>query len=202
MSPRFAWPVAALLLLALVPTVMNVYLHPAPLEPGALDALLPTEIDGIGSSARGSREAPWIKENYGADDFVTRRFDDIGFFAARSYDAKKLFHFPELGLDYGRGVTKRRIEELETAAGTVPMRVLEFRRSGGMNLSAYVLLYGRRTVRDPVVFLAATIPERFVGRREPMTLIYVQSGADPDDPAPAEARLRSVLAAACTELLR
>jgi len=197
-SAKFAWPVAAALVIALVPTVTNVYRQPAPLQAGALEAELPTEDAGPGR-----RDASWTSQHFGADDFVSRRLaNGIELFAARSYDAKRLFHFPELAVDYGRSVTQRRIVDLDTPAGAVPTRRLEFRTSHGLNLSFYVLLYGDRPVREPMRFLLGTLPQLFIGRREAMTLVYVQSAADPEDPAAVEADLKSTLATMCAELMR
>jgi len=183
-SRRYAWPVAVLLLLALVPTALNVYAKPAPLSPGDLDGLLPRVLDGFGPAEPRERRAEWVEETFGARDFTGRKYASafaldrkIDLFAARTYDAKKLFHFPELALSYGRSTTSTRVENIGTPEGTFPVRVLDFQCAEGVYVAAYALFYGGRPVRDPIPFILRTLPQRLVGHREPMTLVYVQAGA-------------------------
>jgi hypothetical protein len=197
-TTRHAWLVAGLLLLALVPTYFNVYRQPPELDAGALAATFPAELDGYRAGAPGRHDAEWAAAHFAANDYVERNYRvgtlELELFAARTYDAKKLFHFPELALTYGRSVTAERREELDVAGRVVPVRVLEFRQRNAVRRSASALFYGKRPVRDPVVFLFRTLPALFVGQREPMTLIYVQGEAHPSDEAALVRELEELLA--------
>jgi hypothetical protein len=164
LSARYACAAAAFLLVAAIPTALNAWHAPAPLEPGTLAAKL------AGFGEPGARQAGWVLETFGAEDFATRSCGGLELFAARSYDGKRLFHFPELALTYGRAATAERDAPL-------PARVLEFDGERNVRVAAYALVYGRRAVERPISFYLSILPELFLGRREPMTLVYVQGEA-------------------------
>jgi hypothetical protein len=193
-TTRHAWLVAGLLLLTLVPTYFNVYRQPPELEPGALAAAI--DLQGDREATPGRHDAGWVAAHFAAHDFVERRYhvgaQELELFAARTWDAKKLFHFPELALTYGRSVTAERKEELDG----VPVRVLEFRNRATVRVSVSALFYGKQPVRDPMPFLLRSLPELFVGRREPMTLIYVQGEARLDGEEALRTELEALLAEA------
>lgn len=188
-SARYAWAASAVLLVAAIPAVLNVYLPPAEPEPGALEQQLGAR---LGEFEPGPRRAATIEEHFGARDFATRRYGGIELFAARSHDGKKLFHFPELALTYGRAAT---------AVRDVPgARVIEFAQGSEVHVAAYALLYGRRSVAEPIRFYLSILPELFVGHREPMTLVYVQGSAPRGGEKALEAELRGLLARAVEAL--
>jgi len=199
-SARYAWPAAALLLLALVPTVAQVYLPPEPPAPGSLDAALPDVLGRSAVVSRGRRSAEWVEQQFGARDFASRRYKAPGhrpvdLFAARTYDAKRLFHYPELALTYGHARTVARW------AGTdLPVRVLEFETSDSLRLAAYVLRYGDRPVRRPYTFLLGILPELWAGDREPMTLLYAQTSGTPRQRAELEREVTDLVLSACAAL--
>jgi hypothetical protein len=191
LSARFAWAVAALLAFAAVPTVLNVYRPPPALAPGALDARL------AAFGEPGPRKAEWVRETFGAEDFATRRCGPHELFAARAWDGKKLFHFPELALTYA--CTATAVRDLP---GDPPVRVLEFGQGQEARIAAYALLYGRRGVARPIPFHLSILPELFLGRREPMTLLYVQGEAPAGREHALEEDLRALLARAVDALAR
>ncbi len=188
-SARYAWATAVVLLVAAVPTVLNVYRRPLDPEPGTLEEKLGAR---LGEFAPGPRKAESMLELFGARDFVTRRYGAIELFAARSHDGKKLFHFPELALTYGRAATA--IRDVEGA------RVIEFAQDREVHVAAYALLYGRRSVAQPIRFYLSILPELFVGKREPMTLVYVQGDAPRGGEKALEEELRALLARAVDAL--
>jgi hypothetical protein len=204
-ATRHTWLVAGLLLLALVPTYFNVYRQPPALEPGALDIAIPVELEGYRDAAPGRHDAGWVAAHFASHDFVERTYRvgtlELELFAARTYDAKKLFHFPELALTYGRSVTAERAEERDVAGRTVPVRVLEFRQRATVRRSASALFFGREPVRDPMRFLLRSLPALFVGQREPMTLIYVQGEAHADHEAALAQELEELLAKSAAAFL-
>jgi hypothetical protein len=187
-SARYAWAAAAVLLVAAVPTWLNLARRPAEPLPGALEA----ELGDLGPCEPGRRKAGPIEEAFGARDFATRQYGEIELFAARTYDGKKLFHFPELALSYGRVATASRDVE--------GVRVLEFAEPRNVHVAAYALLYGKRPVAQPIRFYLSILPELFVGRREPMTLVYVQADAAPGGEKALEEELRVLLARAVEAL--
>ncbi|MHC4137181.1 MAG: hypothetical protein ACYTDU_02050 [Planctomycetota bacterium] len=204
-ATRHAWLVAGLLLLALVPTYFNVYRQPPALEPGALAVAIPADLEGYRGATPGRHQAEWVAAQFAAQDFVERKYrvgaQELEIFAARTYDGKKLFHFPELALTYGRSATAERREELDVDGRTLPVRVLEFRKPNAVHRSASALFYGTRPVRDPMPFLFRTLPALVVGQREPMTLIYVQGKAHPDDEAALAKELEELLAKSAAAFL-
>ena len=204
MNPRFAWPTALVLLVALVPTVANVYMPVAPIEGGTLAERIPERLEGHGKAQPGKHaENPaWALENYGSDDSVSRRYAGMEFFAARTYDAKRLFHYPELALTYGHAANTRHSTTIETHVGTTTVQLIDFESSRGNHVAAYVLFYGRRSVDEPYSFMVGVLPELFAGGREPATLIYVQASARKDESkAQLKKRLLGLLDATCAALL-
>ena len=187
-SARYAWAAALVLFVAAVPTTLNLCRRPAEPLAGAIEAAL----GDLGPCEPGRRRAATVEETFGARDFATRQYGPIELFAARTYDGKKLFHFPELALSYGRAATAVR-----DADGA---RVLEFREPRNVHMAAYALVYGRRVVAQPIRFYLSILPELFVGRREPMTLVYVQGDAKPGGAKALEEELRALLARAVAAL--
>ena len=92
-SARYAPGVAVLLALALIPTVRNTYVD-ARVKDGRSVAAIPMMIGGeLGVSTQ--RGAGWAKDALAADDAIERKYGpDITLFAARSFDAKRLYHHP------------------------------------------------------------------------------------------------------------
>ncbi len=199
-SLRFVWPIVGLLLFALVPTALNKYADPEPLRAGELAARIPAKIAGFRELAEGKRTAVWAERQFGVTDFVSRVYrsangTEYELFATRSYDTEKLFHLPEKALSYRSSANERHIDTVETAMGSLPVHALGFMSSTGEHRAMYVLLYGRRGVEHPISFMLARIPELFVGKREAMTLIYVQGSGAPKEQL--EKELKQLLAGAC-----
>ncbi len=206
-SARYAWAVAALLVVALVPTAIHVYGAPAPLQAGGIDQLLPAQLEGFSEPQGGGRSARWTMGEFGTRDFASRRYPDfdadngLELFAARAWDGKKLFHFPETALVRSGDKTDERMIEIRVAGEPVPARLLEFTASDGHILALYVLFYGKRPVARPVRFQMALVPELMFGTREPLTLIFVRADATETSRAVVETRLHNLLAAAATAFL-
>ncbi len=205
-ATRHAWLVAGLLLLALVPTWFNVYRQPPALEPGALAGAIPADLEGYRDAAPGRHDAGWVAAHFASCDYLEREYrvgtHELELFAARTWDAKKLFHFPELALTYGRSVTAERLEELTVMDRAVPVRVLEFRQRATVRRSVSALFFGKEPVRDPMRFLLRSLPALFVGQRKPMTLIYVQGEAQPGREAALQQELEELLAESAAAFLK
>jgi hypothetical protein len=203
-ATRYLWHAAALLLLGLVPTAIHVYGGPPELDPAALERRLPDTLGRFAGAEPGPRRAAWVATSFGPAPFVTRSYPAragegrIEFFAATSYDWKKLFHFPENALAHGHLVSNtRRVE-----ADGLPLRVLEFATSESLRVAVYGLLYGDEPVSDPVRHVVLRVPKLFVSRREPMTLVYAQADGVPGQEAELAAELVELVGAAGAELRR
>ena len=201
LSSRYAWAAAAMLVFALIPTVLNVYRSPEPLDAGTLAQEIPTEIEPFGAPAPGTRDAEWVTFQFATPDFVSRKYAgtytrELTLFAARNHDPKKLFHFPELALCYGKAESARRMETI----GEFPVHVLEF--GGGNHIAKYVLLYGDEGVGDPIAFMLGRLPRLFVGQREAMTLVFVHAAVHADEKEAVAAELNTLLAAVCRGTIR
>lgn len=177
-SARFAAPVAALLALALIPTVIHSYVG-ATIADGRTAAAIPEALGGV-PSAPTARRPGWAKERFDTDDWIERVHriagQDVTLFVARSYDAKRLYHHPELAL----------LRDTESAsAGTirpaarpdVPLHVLTTSRDGHRGLAVYALLYDGRFVDNPVLFQLRTATELLISGRKPMTLVFASAPA-------------------------
>lgn len=197
-ATKYVWHACALLMLGVVPTVIHVYGGPPPLDAGVLELRLPATLGAFAEPEPGPRRAKWVATCFGPAPFVTRTYPArvgsgrIEFFAAISYDWKKLFHFPENALAHGHLVTTTR----NTAVDGLPLRVLEFRTAESLRVAVYALLYGDQPVRDPMAYVVRQVPKLFVSRREPMTLLYAQVDGLPGQEAELAAELAELVSAA------
>jgi hypothetical protein len=184
-SARYAPGVAVLLALALIPTVRNTYVD-AHVKDGRSVAAIPMMIGGeLGAST--PRGAGWAKDALAADDAIERRYGpDITLFAARSFDAKRLYHHPELVVAYGRDYSSASVEPA-SARPEVAIHRLSGENAWGM----YALAYEDRFIADPVRFEMRRVLTSLVQPREPMTLFFVYGAGRP--PANAEAFLLAAI---------
>jgi hypothetical protein len=126
-----------------------------------------------------------VRELFGADDFIERRYDDTTLFVARSYDLKALYHHPELGAAYARSYDTHRVQQVSTPDGPVAMHVL----TGTGGLACYVLLYDREYVADPLLFHAKQALVMLFSPRRPMTLFFAHGPASSSPTESPAARL-------------
>jgi hypothetical protein len=203
-ATRYLWHASVLLLLGLVPTAIHVYGGPAELDAAALERKIPAALGRFADVEPGKRRAAWVETCFGPAPFVTRTYptdagsDRIEFFAAISYDWKKLFHFPENALAHGHLMTNARRVEVDG----LPLRVLEFKTAESLRVAVYGLLYADEPVDDPVRHVVLQVPKLFVSRREPMTLLYAQVDGVPGQEAELAAELTELVAAAGDALRR
>lgn len=182
MSSRYARLTLAVLLVALVPTVVNSYLG-TPVDDGpTLEETVPASLDGFRSEPTKRRDASAVR-TFAASDWIERRYSKAGqpevtVLVVRSFDMKKLYHHPELAVASGIEYRPARVERFESASGVIDVHVLEGQRTG---LVAYALLYGDETIARPLVFQLRVAPELLVRGRRPLTLVLVSDprhGAD------------------------
>jgi hypothetical protein len=170
-SPRYAAPVAAILALALVPTVIHSY-RGARLDDGLRAASVADTLDGMTSSPT-ARKAGWVRNNFATDDWIERTYSvhgtDVSLFVARSYDPKRLYHHPELALLRGTQTTPGQVVWTE-ARPDIPLHVLATARDGRQGVGVYALMYDGRFIDNPLLFQVRTSVELLVSGRRPMTL--------------------------------
>jgi hypothetical protein len=192
-SSRHAPWVAVLLAVALVPTAIHSYWGAT-----AADALkasaIPAMLDGM-PSVPTERRAAWVKNTLGSEDWIERTYRvdgaEVLVFVGRSYDAKRLYHHPELALLRGTETGPAGVARAP-ARPDVPLHLLTTKRDGAQGLAAYALLYDGRFVEDPIAFQLRTSAELLVGGRKPMTL-FLASDLRGDVTQPEKAPATRVL---------
>lgn len=197
-SARYAAATAVLLALALIPTGIHTYWG-AVAKDGRTTGAIPAVLLGMESRAT-ARKAAWVKNNLDSDDWVERVYrsggQDVILFVGRSYDAKRLYHHPELALLRGTETAPFGVTHA-TERPDVPLHVLTTAKDDRKGVAVYALLYDRRFVESPVAFQLRTSAELLVTGRKPMTLFLASDlFGDPAkiDAAPATHVLLAAIA--------
>lgn len=189
-SFRYLPATCVLLALALVPTIIHSYSNDAGDDGRRTDAI-PTELAGY-TSRPSDRNATWGQRRFDSHDWVEREYRDVArghevtLTVVRSYDAKSVYHHPELAVAYGVSFVGQQVSRLPQRPD-VPVHVLK--PSPGVPASAaYVLHYDARFVENPIAFQIRTAGELLFTRRKPMTLFFVvdeDAAGDQWEDAPA-----------------
>ena len=180
-STRYAPAVIALLTAALIPTVIHSYVdrpYDDGLSTGAIPAVLSGEI-----GAPSGRDAQWGQRRLDAYDWFERRYGgpiDARLFVGRSYDAKQLYHHPEIEIAYGNSFGRGRIERF-AARPEIPVHVLDGVDANARGVAMYVLSYDGLFVENPVTFQLRTSLELLFSRRKPMTIFFVRQQRQAND---------------------
>ncbi|MCP3871049.1 MAG: exosortase-associated EpsI family protein [Gammaproteobacteria bacterium] len=174
-SSRYVFPVAIILALALVPTVIHSYLDSRHID-GFSTQKLPVAL-GQFSSKKSNRDSGWGQEVFDSQDWIERIYDEgngrlVRLFVARSYDHKRLYHHPELALSYGMTMTSQGIVQLPGNESVSANLLVDER---GRSVIMYSLLYDNELVEDPISHQIKDSMNLLTGARKPMTLFYVSS---------------------------
>jgi hypothetical protein len=167
-----------LLALALVPTVIHSY-RGTTIDDGLRADAVPVRLDHMVSSPT-ERRAGWVRSNFDTDDWIERVYrsgpHDVTLFVARSFDAKRLYHHPELALL--RGLEPAPAGKARAAARPdIPLHVLTTSRDGVGGVAVYALRYEDRFIDRPILFqLRASAALLFSGRK-PLTLFMASDRA-------------------------
>lgn len=116
-SSHYALPVAVLLSLALVPTVIHSYLDLA-IDNSASSKAIKADL-GEFISVPTHRNADWGATTFGCTDSFERYYKDkagnsVRLFVGRAYDLKRLYHHPELAISHGEDLRHDSLLHLPT----------------------------------------------------------------------------------------
>lgn len=185
-STRFVGQTILLLSLALVPTTIHTYLRlPPPAGPRIQEMVIaPAGQPGTPTA----RTDAWAAKRFDTDDWTQRSYyaGAVTLTIVRSFDAKRLYHHPELAVAYPDEYAAPTIRRLPSQPD-VPVYVLSGQSGSRDTRSMYALVYGGRYVDNPIAFQLRSSAELLVSRRKPMTLIFVREtgirDTDPLDPS-------------------
>jgi hypothetical protein len=172
-STRFAPAVIVLVALALVPTVIHSYVGRLASDDFRTTAIPARLEDEIGTAT--NRRPQWGMVQFGAVDWIERSYGtrhDLTLFVGRSFDAKRLYHHPELAVAYGDSYRPATVVRFP-ARPDVPVHVLRH-ETDSTRASMYALLYDGQFVENPIRFQLENSLELLFSSRRPMTLFFVR----------------------------
>ena len=176
MSTRYSAPLVALLLVALVPTVVHSYLGLRQ-DDGRRAMMATRALRPPGSATK--RGVEWAREILGTDDWVEFNYlvqgEAVRLSVARSYDAKALYHHPELGITHGLDLPEHAVVRIADPPGLV----LHVLRNPGRSpqMVVYALHSGTTFIDEPLVWQLQTMPEGLV-RGHPAVTLFFATGPD------------------------
>ncbi|MBI4526625.1 MAG: hypothetical protein HY695_22725 [Deltaproteobacteria bacterium] len=176
-SAQYALPVVVLALLALVPTVLHTYIGMT-CDDGRQAEAVATDLADM-TAMPTNRRPEWGKALFDSDDWTERTYAARGrrpitLLVVRSYDAKRLYHHPEIGAARGTSFSSKeiiRVAELPE----MPVHVLRGPGEAETDLALYALHYGNRFIGNPYLFQLQRSGDLLVSGRKPMTLFFVHT---------------------------
>ncbi len=180
-SSRYALPVTMLLALALIPTVFHSYLVVL-IDDGRSAERIANDFGEFSSKPYNRHKARWVKEVFDSKDWVERIYKnsrgiEVRLFVVRSYDLKRLYHHPELGVSRGVDLKSEGVFMLQ---GKPEMPVHLLQSSSGRGLVAYVLLQDGIFIKDPLAYQVLEAFKQIFNARKVMTLFYVSDSISPN----------------------
>lgn len=180
-SSRYALLVALLLAVALIPTAIHSYLN-SRVDDGRYTKSIPRVFGGFSFDPINQHKAQKVKGVFDSEDWIDRIYGNstglkVRLFVARSYDYKRLYHHPELGLSRGTDLRLRRVFFL-TGKPEMPIHLL--RNRSGRGLVGYVLLHDGKFIKDPLIYQFHNALKQLFSPRKAMTLFYVSDSVSTD----------------------
>ena len=159
---------------------------------------IPETVDGSTSQPT-DRRAEWVASRFDtAGNWIERVYrvgaHDVTLFVGHTFDAKRVYHHPELALLRGTQTSPAGVSRVGTAS--IPVHVLKTARAGSTGVAVYALLADGTFVENPVAYQLRASARLLVSGRRPMTLIMATDLAgdrDKLDEAPATKLLVAVL---------
>ena len=172
-SSRFLVPVSLLLTLALVPTVIHYYAATTTSD-GLTAHAVNRPLEGF-TGEQTARRAKWVEDVFASNDWFEKRYTGVNgesvlLFVARSYDLKRLYHHPEIGILRGKDMQR---ETIVSTASMPDIPVHFFRERKGTGAGAYVLLYDGEFIDNPITMQLKTSLEMLFSARKPLSLFFV-----------------------------
>ena len=180
LSNRYLRWIAAALLVALIPVIPHSYLKLKSndcVSVQELCALCPgrMESESVGRRLAGQfGEVEWCAGTLPAEG----NFPTLDCWILRSYDPKKLYHLPEIGLMRGAAPGRRLTQFLTWENRKVPLHRAFYPAGDGDVYVAYMLIYNSKPVDNPYITQILSFPKQLVTGVEPMNLFFV-SGRGP-----------------------
>ncbi|MEI6334217.1 MAG: hypothetical protein WCS87_06620 [Methylococcaceae bacterium] len=178
-SSRYTLPVALVLIVALIPTVIHSYLNLKTDDGLSVKNIKPV-LDNFESMPT-ARQPGWGEETFGSEDWIERVYTDeqgksLRLFVGRSYDHKRLYHHPELALSYAKDLISAGQLRLP-GQPEIPVNLLRNERRP--NMAAFVLLYDGKFIDSPISHQLRDSLKQLVSARKPMTLFYIVDDNEP-----------------------
>lgn len=172
-STRYALPVAFILFLALIPTVIHSYLGLTTNDGMSVKNIKPV-LDNF-TSIPTNRKPGWGEDTFGSEDWIERTYTDeqgrsIRLFVGRSYDQKRLYHHPELALSYAKDLSSAGQIRLP-GKPEIPVNLLHNNMQPYM--AAFVLIYDGKFIGNPISHQVKDSLNMLISARKPMTLFYI-----------------------------
>lgn len=179
-APHYSIPVIALLLVALIPTVIHNYLGLQAKDDAPVESI-PTTFDNFVSKPS-TRLDTWGQETFNSHDWIERMYTDengrvVRLFVAKGFDHKRLYHHPELALSYGNNMVNEGIQWLQNEQ-KIPVNVL--RNNNKPGLAAYVLWYDGQFIENPIQHQMRDTLKLLINPKKEMTLFYVSDSYSSD----------------------
>jgi hypothetical protein len=180
--------------LAAVPTVIHSY-RDSTVSDGKSVRAIPMRLGGDLGAAT-TRRSGWGEERFSATDWTERHYkgNKVRLFMGRSFDSKKLYHHPELAVDYGNDYDAGAVIDLPQRPG-VPVHVMRGSGTDSRRVALYTLHYDGRFVADPIRFQLRTSLELLFSKRKSMTLFFATQDLGPNESAESSAAAAVLLAA-------
>jgi hypothetical protein len=196
-SARFAVPTLALLGIALVPTIIHVYLGRLE-DDGRRAAAVGTVLAGM-TSTPASHSRYWGRNSLGSHDWIARDYmapdgNLLQLTLVRTWDAKRVYHHPELAVAYGVAYFEHEVVRWPPL-GDAPVHVLRTDTRDHVRLAVYCLVYGDEIIGNPYWFQLQLAGESLFRGRRPMTLVFVRDDAPGNAPVTTSRAGRLLVAA-------
>ena len=91
----------------------------------------------------------------------------------RSFDAKKLYHLPEIGLVRGAAPSRRTTEGVSLGQERIPIHRAYYEQADSGIFVAYMLVYNSKPVANPYLAQVLSFPRQLVRGTAPMNLFFV-----------------------------
>ncbi|WP_031434333.1 hypothetical protein [Methylomarinum vadi] len=192
-STRYAIPVALLLTVTLVPSLIHNYFG-LTVTDGKTTNRISNRLSDF-ESKPSSRNPEWGEVTFDCYDWFERIYKDkqgnsVRLFVGRSFDHKKLYHHPELALSYGNDLA--RAEKIDFSLPP-EITVYLLRANGKRGMAAYALLYEDEFIANPILHQINNSLNLLVSPRKPLTLFYVSDDNEKSQALFAETTMAHIL---------